>query len=70
MTMRLLRPSMRACTIQTLRPEGWMRSPKPGKERSNRKVSLSAGLLSQARRGVRSTVGMIAPSLTRRAPSG
>ena len=47
-----------------------MRSPKPGRERSNRNVSLSPGLLSRARRGVRSTVGMIGPSLVLRSPSG
>ena len=70
MTMRRLRPSMRACTIQTLRPDGWMRSPKPGNALSNRMVSLPLDLLSRARRGVRSTVGMIAPSLIRFAPSG
>ena len=70
MTIRRLRPSARACTIQTFRPDGWMRSPKPGSERSNRKVSLACGLLSRARRGVRPTVSMAGASLVLRAPSG
>ncbi len=62
-TMRRLRPSIRACTIQTLRPDGWMRTPKPGCALSNRMVSLSCRLASRARRAVRSTLGMVAPSL-------
>ena len=45
MTMRRLRPSTRACTIQTLRPDGRMRRPKPGVVLSNSMVSLACGLL-------------------------
>ena len=40
MTMRRVRPSMRACTIQTLRPEGWMRRSKLGSCGRTRRGSL------------------------------
>ena len=44
--------------------------PKAGRERSNRIVSLSPGLLSRTKRGMRSTVGMIVPFLALYSPSG
>ncbi len=44
--------------------------PKPGSALSNRMVSLPPGLLSRARRGVRSTVGMVGSSFTLFAASG